>query len=340
MGIERVDEARQRGLWFPRGDEHHAAFSFPHNNMNITLKDLPQEGIPATIPINASGLKISACPRRWFLTVFLGLKPKEDITALTVGKIIHKFAENIAFDRGGENWQAACLEAFTEAKAKGLPAKEQDQIRKALTAAPLTQLPIPLKFGDNKGAEFHFNFPIVEHPAFAYVGTVDLLSLAPSGILQITDYKTTRKYAFKDAVAGYEGDTQFSFYYYIFQRFAYEIFKDDINLGNAAWYRRMIIRTLIVQISLPAPAWRTGPDWSFSGDQLDEFGRELKARIELFSKLINEALAHDKLPPPSGKLVNACPSCPFKRLCFADNSTQIELFLSECDVVKYEPLSW
>lgn len=27
MGIERVDEARQRGLWFPRGDEHRVAFS-------------------------------------------------------------------------------------------------------------------------------------------------------------------------------------------------------------------------------------------------------------------------------------------------------------------------
>ena len=199
---------------------------------------------------------------------------------------------------------------------------------------------MPLKFGQNKGAEFHFNFPIVEHPAFAYVGTVDLLSITPAGILQITDYKTTRKYAFKDAVAGYEGDTQFSFYYYIFQRFAYEIFKDEINYANAAWYRRMVIRTLVVQISLPAPAWRTGPDWSFSAEQLEEFGKELKERIELFSRLINQAMAHDKLPPPSGKLTNSCPSCPFKRLCFADNSTQVELFLSECDIVKYEPLSW
>jgi hypothetical protein len=308
--------------------------------MNITYKDLPHEGIPAVIPINASGLKISACPRRWFLTVFLGLKPKEDITALTVGKIIHKFAENIAFDRSGEKWQEACLDAFKEAKEKNLPTKDQDQIRKALTAAPLQQLPIPLKFGDNRGAEFHFNFPIVEHPAFAYVGTVDLLSVTPAGIVQITDYKTTRKYAFKDAVAGYEGDTQFSFYYYIFQRFAYEIFRDEINYANSAWYRRMVIRTLVVQISLPAPAWRTGPDWSFSAEQLEEFGKELKERVELFSRLINNAMAHDKLPPPSGKLTNSCPSCPFKRLCFADNSTQLELFLSECDIVKYEPLSW
>ena len=308
--------------------------------MKLSYKDLPNEGIPAVIPINASGLKIAACPRRWFFTVFLGLKPKQDITALTVGKIIHKFAENIAFDRSGEAWQDACLAAFKEAKEKNLSAKDQDQIKKALTAAPLQQLPTPLKFGDNRGAEFHFNFPHLERPGFAYVGTVDLLSITPAGILQITDYKSTRKYAFKDAVAGYEGDTQFSYYYYIFQKFAYDIFKDDINYANAAWYRRMVIRTLVVQISLPAPAWRVGPDWSFSGEQLEEFGKELEKNIVLFSQDINNAMAKDKLPPPSGKLINACPSCPFKRLCFADNATQVELFLSECDIVKYEPLSW
>ena len=308
--------------------------------MQLTYQDLPHDGIPAVIPINASGLKIAACPRRWFLTVFLGLKPKQDITALTVGKIIHKFAENIAFDRSGEAWQDACLAAFKEAKEKNLSAKDQDQIKKALTAAPLQQLPTPLKFGDNRGTEFHFNFPHLERPGFAYVGTVDLLSITPAGILQITDYKSTRKYAFKDAVAGYEGDTQFSYYYYIFQKFAYDIFKDDINYANAAWYRRMVIRTLVVQISLPAPAWRVGPDWSFSGEQLEEFGKELEKNIVLFSQDINNAMAKDKLPPPSGKLINACPSCPFKRLCFADNATQVELFLSECDIVKYEPLSW
>ena len=97
--------------------------------MKLSYKDLPNEGIPAVIPINASGLKIAACPRRWFFTVFLGLKPREDITALTVGKIIHKFAENIAFDRSGEAWQDACLAAFKEAKEKNLSAKDQDQIK-------------------------------------------------------------------------------------------------------------------------------------------------------------------------------------------------------------------
>jgi hypothetical protein len=257
-----------------------------------------------------------------------------------VGKIIHKFAENVAFDRSGEKWQDACLEAFKAAKEKNLPTKDQDQIRKALTAAPLSSLPMPLKFGDNRGAEFHFNIPVVDRPGFAYVGTVDVLSATPAGIVQITDYKTTRKYAFKDAVAGYEGDTQFSFYYYIFQKFAYEIFKDEINYANSAWYRRMVIRALIVQISLPAPAWRLGPDWSFTEEQLVEFGIEVKDRIDTFSKDINEALAHNKLPPPSGKACNACPSCPFKRICFAQNAVQVELFLSECSITKYEPLAW
>jgi len=308
--------------------------------MKLSYKDLPHEGIPSIIPINASGLKISACPRRWFFTVFLGLKPTEDITALTVGKIIHKFAENIAFDRSGEKWQDACMEAFKAAKEKNLPVKDQDQIRKALTAAPLSSLPQPLKFGDNRGAELHFNIPVVDRPGFAYMGTVDVLSATPAGIVQITDYKTTRKYAFKDAVAGYEGDTQFSFYYYIFNKFAYDIFRDDINYANSAWYRRMVIRTLIVQISLPAPAWRLGPDWSFTEEQLTEFGVEVKDKIDTFSNDINEALAHDKLPPPSGKACNACPSCPFKRICFAQNAVQLELFLSECSITKYEPLAW
>lgn len=308
--------------------------------MKLSLKDLPQEGIPSTIPINASGLKISSCRRRWFLTVFLGLKPKEDATVLIVGKIIHKFAENIALDRSGEKWQDECLTAFKSAKEQGLPAKDQDQIRKALTAAPIQQLPQPLLVGNRQGAEYQFNFPIVNHPGFAYVGTVDLLSVSAAGILQITDYKTTRKYAFKDAVGGYENDTQFLYYYYIFQKFAYEIFRDNLPLANAAWYRRMVIRTLIVQISLPAPAWRLGPDWSFTEEILEQFGKEIDKKILAFANDIKQALDSSTLPAPTGMTSNSCPSCPFKRLCFAENSTQVELFLSECNVQKYEPLTW
>jgi hypothetical protein len=306
--------------------------------MQLSLTDLPRDGIPDTIPINASGLKISSCPRRWFFAVYLGLKPAADEgIPLVVGKLIHKFAENVAIDRSPVNWQAQCLITFKEARDKGLPLKDQEQIKKALSACPVTEMPRPLLLGSQQGVEFKFK---VKHPDYSnvnYMGTIDLLT-RKGDVLQVIDIKTTRKYAFKDALAGYDGDTQFTFYPWIMNKFAYDLLPHDI--ANLAWYRHMTMQALIVQIALPTPTWRLGPAQSFTEEGFKEFEWLLQSQIRKLVTYTEAAVEHGTLPPASGKVNNSCPSCPFKRLCFAKDAVSVELFLSETKVVKYEPLSW
>lgn len=306
--------------------------------MQLSLTDLPRDGIPDTIPINASGLKISSCPRRWFFAVYLGLKPAADEgIPLVVGKLIHKFAENVAVDRSPVNWQAQCLITFKEARDKGLPLKDQEQIKKALSACPVNEMPRPLLLGSQQGVEFKFK---VKHPDYSnvnYMGTIDLLT-RKGDVLQVIDIKTTRKYAFKDALAGYDGDTQFTFYPWIMNKFAYDLLPHDI--ANLAWYRHMTMQALIVQIALPTPTWRLGPAQSFTEEGFKEFDKLLQQQILKLVIYTEAAVEHGTLPPALGKVNNSCPSCPFKRLCFAKDAVSVELFLSETKVVKYEPLTW
>jgi PD-(D/E)XK nuclease superfamily len=306
--------------------------------MQLQLSDLPRDGIPDTIPINASGLKISSCPRRWFFAVYLGLKPSADEgIPLVVGKLIHKFAENVAIDRSPMNWQQQCLNIFREAREKDLPLKDQEQIKKALSACPVQDLPRPLPLDEKNGVELKFTVKHPDYPNVNYMGTIDLLT-RKGDVLQVIDIKTTRKYAFKDALAGYEGDTQFTFYPWILNKFAYDLLPHEI--ANLAWYRHMTMHALIVQIALPTPSWRLGPAQSFTDEAFKEFGALLHDQIEILYRTTDTATARNIIPPASGKTNNSCPSCPFKRLCFAKDAVSVELFLSETKVVKYEPLSW
>jgi len=305
--------------------------------MKLTLKDLPQEGIPSTIPINASGLKVSACQRRWMLTVYLGLRPHQEESSLLMGKVIHKYAEDVAYDRGADNQMQAMLAALKQAQEYKLGIKEQGLVKAAIAALNLNQLPVPVKIDAMQGAEYKFEFPIDNYPGFVYTGTIDLIGHDPRrNIIIITDYKTTRKYLFKDVVESYTGDSQFTFYPWIVRRRAYDIFKSDINLANLAWYNKLVVRPLIVMLSAQPPTWRVGPEWSFTDEQFEQFGVE----VEHFIEAVREYIADEQLPPPTGMVTNSCPSCPFKRLCFAQNKDQVDLFLGETPVVKYEPLKW
>jgi hypothetical protein len=305
--------------------------------MTLSLQDLPADGRPDKIPINASGLKIAACHRRWFLTVVLGLKPKTEDPILTVGKIIHKFAEDLAFNRSPENSMRAMTDALKAAREKHLPAKEATQIKEAVSSLNPQDLPKPIALSHCQGAEYKFEFPIDTAPGFVFAGTIDVLSHDERrNLIVITDYKTSRKYLFKEVIAGYEGDTQFTFYPWIVNRHAYEIFKDDINLGNLAWYRKLVMRPLAILLSAKPVTWRLGPETGFTEENFKIFSTMLYAFIEQVRRYVED----DILPPPTGMINNACPACPFKKLCFAQNKDQVDLFLSETAVVKYEPLAW
>lgn len=305
--------------------------------IDLTYDMLPPGGEPDTIPINASGLKISACPRRWYFEVYRGLRQKDEDPILTVGKIVHKFAEDIAFDRSEENLSRRMLEALKTAAEKKLPKQETDQVKAAIAACPADRLAKPITLPKVQGAEYKFTFPIEWAPGFAYVGTIDrILHDTRQNIIIIEDIKTSRKYLFKDVIAGYEGDTQFTFYPWIVNRFAYSIFEGNIDIGNLAWYRNLGMRCLAVMLSNKPVVWREGPVRTFTETHFLTFEKMLKA----FVAEVREYIRNKEIPPPRGMTCNACPTCPFKAICFAQQPAHLDLALSNFNVVKYEPLKW
>lgn len=305
--------------------------------MKLMLKDLPQQGRQNIIPINASGLKIASCQRRWFMTVVLGLKEKNEDPILTVGKIVHRFAEAVAFDRSEENLMKATVEALGVAKAKGLGVKETTQVREALGSCPVAELPKPLVLDNIKGAEFKFTFPIPNYPSFVYTGTIDLITHdGRQNKLVIFDYKTSRKYLFKDIIAGYTGDTQFTFYPWVVHKFAYELFKGHMEYANLGWYRHLAMVPLVIMLSGKPVSWRKGPEQTFTEERFAMF----EHLLEDFINIIEPYIEDEQLPPPTGMINNSCPSCPFKGICYATSSAQLEIELGAFDVVTYEPLKW
>lgn len=305
--------------------------------INVTPSMLPPGGRPDTIPINASGLKVSACYRRWVLEIVWGLKPEEEASILTTGKIIHKFAEDIANDRSEERIATAMLFAIKDAAMKKLPAAEQGYVKSAVSACPVDRLAKPILIAGQSGAEFKFNFPIETAPGFAYVGTIDrVLHDTRQNILIIEDIKTSRKWVFNEIIKGYKGDPQFTFYPWIMHKFAYSIFSDNLALGNLAWYRNLAMRVLAVMLSAKPVVWREGPLETYTAERFETFGHAVQDFIEDVKPYVDQT----KLPPPTGIIMNACPSCPFQPLCFAQNNSHFEVALQSFKVVKYEPLKW
>lgn len=303
--------------------------------MNITLDMLPTGGRPDIIPINASGLKVSACKRRWYLTVALGLKSKhDDATPLRIGKICHKHIEMTLKDKSPDGMAKAMI--ATNDASKSLPTnKAQDSIKSFIAAAGPSRFPAPMLIDGELAIEKKFNFPIDE--LFSYVGTLDLLTFdASRGVIGIIDHKTSSKWRFQDIIASYEGDSQFLFYSAIVQRFAYDIFKHDMDMGNLAWYRKFFIQANVIMLSVSPITIRRGPEWSYSEALMERFWSELKIFIEDVRSYIHEGV----LPPPTGMTCNVCPSCPFKTLCFAGSASAFDNAIVDFAVEKYEPLKW
>jgi CRISPR/Cas system-associated exonuclease Cas4 (RecB family) len=307
------------------------------DTFKLLQSDLPTGGRPDVIPINASGLKISACRRRWYLAVVLGLRSKhEDATALRLGKLLHKHIETILADPSPEANELAMLATLMGGRA--LPTQKlQDIVRGAIAALSAARLPKPMLIDAKPAVEYKFRFPIENTITFEYVGTMDLIRFDSSrGLLGIVDHKTTQKWNYRDVVEGYEGDSQFIFYSAILQKFAYTIFKQDMEMGNLAWYGKFFIQPNIIMLSANPIAIRLGPEWSFPASVIGDLW-ELLGR---FRSEMREFIENEQLPPPDGMACNACPKCPFRPLCFASSGSAYENAIQDFSVVKYDPLTW
>jgi hypothetical protein len=307
----------------------------------IPLSDLPQDGRSDELIVNASGLKLAGCDRRWQLTVQFGISPYEkDKSALVVGKLVHKYAETMlkaslaaTIEDKEKQEMAALREAYNDIAKANLDFKGIERVKQTLAAYPMG-LPKPLVAEKFLGVEYKFHY--VTDSQVHFQGTLDYV-IDKGSYLAICDWKTTRVYEHDKIYAKYKRDVQSLFYATMFQTHAYDIFPKDLWLGNRAWNREFVFQTLPIQLTTNPPRWMTparAPEWSFSEDVLNTFkaalGKKVNTLIDVFSS--------KTLAEPNGMSNNSCAGCPFIPFCY--NEKPADEFFADAEIKKYEPLTW
>lgn len=278
--------------------------------------------------LNATALKALACEDRFALTCVQGWRERAENPIFAVGKAVHKYAEEKG--KGTDELDALTLASRTP----GVPAKLSVVNACAnMTGAGLTPVAsingIPL-------VEYRFCIPFSEHliDGITYelylVGRFDRIGVTRLGV-EITDYKSTRKWDFGDVVKAYADDVQFLFYYTVARRFAYDVFAGDPSMAEMAWQGKLFTRLCAIMLSAkPCAKWQLGPLWSPSEDLYNEFLEGLRARIvphviSLYAKKV--------ILRKEGLYKNLCPGCHLSDLCLRENPLAYER-------QDYNPLLW
>ena len=290
----------------------------------------PKTALPTrTILLNASSLKFSHCQRRYNYIVCEGLQSGDYHEALVFGKAVHKYAEHML--KGGE--PAAGLNLAMGAYS-GL---DTARLAKACMAMP-SHLVTPYVFEGKPYVEHKFKVywrSVVYHEVQydIYVcGTFDAVSMYSDGAIEITDWKTSRKWKRQDVFAGYRVSVQMRFYLWAAWRFAHSIF--DMTVANQTHRANVFLRIGAVMLSAQPPTWVMGTPIMMAA-----------ADLQAFEDLLSEHLAQVVLPAwhnpqPTGMLNNTCEKCEFVNMCFAENDVAREQARQQLKLVPYDPATF
>lgn len=278
--------------------------------------------------LNATALKARACEDRYSLQCVSGWRDRLENPVFTVGKAIHKFAEEMA--RGTDEIEAMAAGC----RIPGVT--DKSAIAKACAGwRSATQSPALVIDGE-PFVERRFCVPFAEHilDGLTYevylVGRFDHVSHGKHGVI-ITDYKSTRKWDFNDVTKAYADDVQFLFYYMVARQFAYDVFSGDMAAANDAWNGRLFTRVCAIMLSKkPQPQWMMGPLWSPPDTLWREFLLDLRSTVVPH---IVELHAKRRVMRKEGLFKNLCPSCSYADLCLRETP---DAYVRE----DYAPLSW
>lgn len=280
------------------------------------------------IYLNATALKSLACEDRYYHQCVSGWRERLENPVFTIGKAIHKFAEERA--KGLDD-----IEAMTEGcRVPGVTDKAA--IAKACAGWRSANQSPPLIIDGESFVERRFCVPFAEHIRgdITYevylVGRFDHVHHSRHGVI-ITDYKSTRKWEFNDVVKAYADDVQFLFYYTVARQFAYDIFSGDMAAANDAWAGKLFTRVCAIMLSKkPQPVWQMGPLWSPSEFLWKEFLADLRAHV--VPKIV-ELHSGQRVLRRDGLFKNLCPTCSYADLCLRESP---DAYVKEA----YSPLSW
>lgn len=267
------------------------------------------------IPINASGLALTACPQQWAYRVLNGLELSNPhgAEALTLGTALHKFAELI---KSGVDYSTAKL------TAGAIAPKQLTELFRIINGYE-DHTGVPAIVNGKLALEFKFNIPYAVAPdgtQYNLQGTIDQLSIPPSGAY-IYDYKSSGDSYINDINAKYSYSAQLRFYSYVIWKFAYLLFSPDL----ADIVTRYPVSSRIIAIVKKTAKWIP------LDEQVNDFHlhyeEHLRAQIEFIHNNLNR-------PPAIGMLTGACNYCPYSKLCYEEGYE--DLYIK----VPYEPLNW
>ena len=299
--------------------------------------------IPADMPavdvlLNASALNETTCRRRYRYTCIDGLVPNDDNEFTMFGNAVHYYAEDRL--RGHDH-----SHAFRRAITYYGDRPELPKLVAALGTMPPAATFVPPYNDPERGLYVEHKFRIywrtIVADGTAYniwiCGTMDVVSFTADGMVRIVDWKTARKRDPDEIFAEYAISTQFQFYLWVAQRFAFELF--PLPLANAAHDYKLFLQPCVILLSWTPVQWRLGPALQTWPAKLAEFEQTLLSHI--YDTIIP---AHDPArATPDGLVRNACSGgykCRYAGICHASTPEAADWARARFGTRAYDPAAF
>jgi hypothetical protein len=294
------------------------------------MNDLAYEPYPQITPadriiyVNATSNKKLFCPRAYQFHNVRGFKPVVEDPVLTVGKAIHKYAEQFTRTNGKH------VQALTIASGSYPSVEEKAMVKWCAGRQNITLLPpiiVDTPTGPRAAIEYFFRVPWRRYDVngVSYVlvlcGTLDLLSSSGSSVT-VYDYKSSRGWQLDEIAAGYANDAQFHFYLWNLWKHGHYFL--PLNYHNIIREWKFSLQVVVAQVgSNRDPKWQKCPPILMNEDDMAEFEELMDAAARQILAL--HVLPDDEVAEPRGKVIGGCKFCDFAKLCFAKTTLDVTI---------------
>lgn len=281
------------------------------------------------IPINSHSLMELVCHRRYWYKVVKGLTEKKLDAVLLVGKAIHKYAQ---LKGSGADEKLAFETVFK------MSADPDDQMFILGGIGAIKSAPMGNVARDESGkalVEVQFDIPLAEIEQYdiRLQGTLDRIDFDGT-MVEVVDWKSTRKWKLEQVLESYRGSSQFDFYYYVIARFGKEFLPPHIM--EAVSRGMLFSRVGVIGLTKKPPK----VEYDNPRGRPIQFIQEFEKRLLDSLGLIVELWQSESPPDRTGWLHGICGTCPFKDVCFAADQHEYDSAMMAFEVKPYRPLEW
>ena len=276
------------------------------------------------ILLDASSLKWLVCDRLYQFKACYGLQTTKNSEAF-FGSAFHKYAElKVSDSKKAETYMLSYT--GTEKSLFMVACMEFDSV----------SLPKPILFNSLPCCEHRFKVPYktLSDGCVVYLcGTLDRVGINDAGILEVIDYKTTRKWDKSKFFTEYFHDFQMLFYYWILQKYGHYVLSKEY--ADLAAERKHAIRVLGIFLTKKPIDFDLGPNIIFEQSYLNEFSELLDTTVTSKIRIIWDMYRRNVIASPTGMIVNKCLACEFNIFCrFSNFSGALSL-----DSKPYNPMT-